>query len=216
MASWILCAAVEEELAPLLGDLRREGDGWQGRLEGVEVRAFAIGVGPVDAALGAASGLAASRADGAILLGSCGAFVGSGIEIGRAVVVERSILTSSDAASGFAYVPAPAAIPSLADGGLVETLRRRTGLPAVACATVAAITSGEAHARALAAASACQVEHMEAHAFLRAAERAGVPAACLLGVANEVGPDGHEQWKRHGAEASAAAIEALRAFLRGT
>jgi len=212
MRSLILCAAVDDELASLLPWLRPEGEGLRGRIHEVEVRAAAIGVGPVDAALGAAAVFRGQRADAAVLLGTCGAFPSSGLELGGAVVVERSILTASDAATGRSYVPPLAAAPALAEPGLVRRLSAGAGIPAVSCATVAAITSSAEEAKALSSFSGCQVEHMEAHAFLRAAELAQIPAACLLGVANEVGPLGHEQWKTHGAAASAAAIDHL---LRG-
>ena len=83
----------------------------------------------------------------------------------------------------------------------------------MAAVTAVAITRSTSRAEAFRDFTGCAVEHLEAHAFLRAAELAGVPAACVLGVSNEVGPRAHEEWKRHGAEASAAAVAVLLRFL---
>lgn len=198
----LLCAAVDDELLPF----REKLAGTAG------IRFGAIGVGPVEAALGAAAAMEA-RPSLAILVGTCGAFPGAGIEVGRAVLVERSILSASDVGAGRSYVPEPAQIVSRADAGLAHALAA-TGLPRVGCATVPAITRDLSSAEALARQSGMEVEHLEAHAFLRAAERLGVPAACVLGVANLVGPTAHEEWKRNAAMASSSAAEALLPWLR--
>lgn len=210
----LICAAVEDELAPLRAlDLP------------YPLELAAIGVGPVEAALGAAEllgpphqGPGASkgprRPSAAILIGTCGAFAGRGLSIGDAVLVTRSVLTASDAAAGRSYIPAPAAAASHADPALCASIARATDLASVGAATVAAITSDAASAARLQQVTAMDTEHMEAHAFLRAAERAKVPAACVLGVANYVGPEAHEQWKASAALASSAAVEALVRWLR--
>ncbi|AKU89860.1 hypothetical protein [Vulgatibacter incomptus] len=214
MKTLLVCAAVKEELDALLPLLEADEAGWSGSIGGVGVLARTLGVGPVEAALGAAAALAERPVSGAILVGTCGAFPGSGLGIGSVAVIERSLLTSSDAGAGLAYVPGPAAGLARSSPALIEALSMG-GLPRVGCATVVAITRDGDHAAALGRASGCEVEHLEAHGFLRAAERAGVPAACLLGVANDVGPLGHEQWKRHAREASAAAVAALERVLPG-
>lgn len=208
MTSYLLCAAVDAELASLLPRL----DSLRDRT-GLRVEVASIGIGPVEAALGAAEALASVRPAAAILLGTCGALPGSGLSIGDAVVVQRSILTSSDAAAGFAYIPAPMQREALADEALLSRLALR--LPGVSCATVVAITHDQGHAEAEARHTGCQVEHLEAYAFLRAAERAGVPALCVLGVANDVGPDAHTQWRQFGDLAASAAVEAVIVALGG-
>lgn len=217
MRNLLVCAAIEAELEALLPALGSGGRLPDRRveMEGWLVRAAAVGVGPVESALGTAA-LLREPMDAAILVGTCGAFAGSALPIGAVTLVDRALLTSSDAAAGLAYVPGPAAAACHADPRLVEEVRAHTGLAPATCATVVAITKDAAHAAALAERTGAAVEHMEAFGFLRAAERAGVPATCLLGVANDVGPDGHEQWKLHAGLASAAAIEALRAFLRAS
>lgn len=166
-----------------------------------------IGIGPVEAALGASELFFGGTFDLAVLLGTCGALPGSGLSIGDVVAVERSVLTSSDAAAGFSYVPGPMQGAVFSDRPLLDELA--PGLRRVGCATVVAITRDRGHAEAEAQATGCQIEHLEAHAFLRAAERANVPAVAILGVANHVGPDAHREWLAHGDRAAAAAVEAL-------
>lgn len=204
MRRLLVCAAVEEELAALLPRLERSGAVWSGSIDGVEIRAAAVGIGPVEAALGTAS-LLAERPDAALLVGTCGAYPGAGLSVGATVVVETSLLTASDAAAGLSYLPDACGGPARAHPALVAAL----GAPAAVAVTAVAITRDAARARLLASATGAAVEHMEAFGFLRAAERAAVPAACLLGIANEVGPRAHEEWKARGATAAAAAIERL-------
>ena len=210
-APLLVCAAVEEELARLLPRLGRGAARWQGTLGGRRLVAAPVGIGPVDAALGAAAALA-ERPAAAVFVGTCGAFPGTGLEIGAAVVVERSVLTASDAAAGLSYVPGPAQRTAYADRALCAALAGG-GAPLVGAATVVAITRDAERAAALRRTSGCEVEHMEAHAFLRAAETAGIPAACVLGVSNEVGPLAHEQWKAHAPIAAGAAVGVLVRWL---
>lgn len=206
-ATLLLCSAVEDELAALLPSLTRAGGCWQGRLGRLPVLARAVGVGPVEAALGSARALEAGPA-AAIFVGTCGAFPGTGIAIGAPVVIERAVLTAADAAAGLSYIPAPAQRVAAADPALCAALGgRRAG-----AATVVAITRDATRAAQLRDATSCETEHLEAYAFLRAAELAGVPAACVLGVANEVGPDAHAQWRANGAAAAAAAMELVAAW----
>lgn len=198
----LLSAAVDDELLP-----------FRDRLGGMKgIRLQATGVGPVEAALGAVEALKKNTSL-AILVGTCGAFPGAELRVGQAVCVESAILSASDVGAGRSYIPAPAQILSRADERLVASLAE-AGLPRVGCVTVPAITRDRAAAAALAAQSGMEVEHLEAHAFLRAAERLGVPAACVLGIANFVGPTAHEEWKANATSASSAAAEALLPWLR--
>ena len=51
--------------------------------------------------------------------------------------------------------------------------------------------------------------------FLLAASRCGVPAACVLGIANMVGPDAHESWRRNATSASASAVAVVEKWIAG-
>lgn len=205
-APLLICAAVEEELAGLLPALRRAGPTWTGRVGEVDAAARAIGIGPVEAALGATEALRPAPA-AAIFLGTCGVFPGAAPAIGSVVVVDRAVLASAEAAAGLAYQPER--MERFAQGDVrVAAALAGADLPRAGAATVVAITRDGGRAIRLREATGCEVEHLEAYAFLLAAARAGVPAACLLGVANEVGPDAHAQWRAN-CDAAARAAAAL-------
>jgi futalosine hydrolase len=71
-----------------------------------------------------------------------------------------------------------------------------------------AITSGSATVGRRARTPACDVENLEAFAVARAAARAGLPFAAILGISNAVDPSAHAAWKRNAARAAAAACRA--------
>ena len=76
-----------------------------------------------------------------------------------------------------------------------------------------AITRSAALGRRIAEATGAALENLEAFAVGRAAAAAGVPFAAVLGVANRVGPQGHEEWQRHHRAASRAACQLIAQFL---
>jgi nucleoside phosphorylase len=206
----LVCAAVEAELAAWHPRVAAMDHAAHLRIGGQDVLAVPLGIGPVEAAVGAVLALQRFRPRLAILTGTCGALPGSGLARGTVVAVERARLTTADVAAGLSYVPGPD-IEATADPGLLRRLRDR-GVPAVACATAAAITS-DAERASLLGKAGYAVEHMEAAGFLRAAARCGVPAACVLGIANEVGPDASAQWRAHGAAAAAAALSLVEKLI---
>lgn len=206
----LICAAVEEELHALLPSFRPNGAWWEGSLGRWPALARAVGIGPVEAALGTSEALAATPA-AAIFVGTCGAFPSTGLPIGSAVVVHRAELASSDEAAGLSYLPGRQQRRVEADARLAGELAAGR-IPLVGAATVVAITRDADRAAGLKEHTGCEVEHQEAFAFLLAAARAGVAACCVLGVANEVGPGAHQQWRTNADPASAAAAELLRSW----
>src|SRR3954452_8565662 len=113
----LVCAAVEEELAALGTRVSAMDHAGHRRVGSVDVLAVPIGIGPVEAALGAHMALTRFRPRCAFLVGTCGALPGSGLEIGRVVSVERALFTSGAAAAGLAYIPG-ARTPAAADADL--------------------------------------------------------------------------------------------------
>lgn len=178
----LLVAAVPAELGPLPGE--------------------ALGVGLVAAATSTARLLAERRAAGrlparVVLVGTAGAYPG-GPAVGAVVTARRVGQGSGTAALGLGYVPmAPEPVDAVA----------LDGLPAVDVLTCIAITTDPALVARHAA--AWQVEHMEAFGVAWACARAGVPFSAALGIANEVGPDAHAQWRANRAAVEAAAVEAV-------
>jgi futalosine hydrolase len=78
-----------------------------------------------------------------------------------------------------------------------------------------AITRSATLGRHLAHATGAALENLEAFAVARAAGAAGVEAvAVVLGIANRVGPRGHQEWRAHHVAASRAACRVVWSFLR--
>ena len=182
-------AAVEAELGPLEGT--------------------ALGVGPLRAAAAAARLVEATRPDAVVLVGSAGSYPG-GPAVGE--VVSSRLLGWADGASALnqAYVPLP---PAPVEGA--PTLLAHTDVTRATVLTVAAITTEPALIGALAryGEQAWEVEHLEATAVAVACAQAGVPFLALLGIANRVGPNAHEEWKQNRASAERGACAAARCLL---
>jgi hypothetical protein len=82
-----------------------------------------------------------------------------------------------------------------------------------ALATVLAITTDDALARALGERSQCCGENLEAVAVALACSAARVPFAALLACTNEVGSQGRSQWAAQHRRAADATACALLAWL---
>jgi futalosine hydrolase len=177
-----------------------------------------VGIGAVDAAVGAAGAIVRTRPARVLFVGTAGIY---GAEkdargaIGTAVVAGEIVCVSTAALKGEAYLPEPMVIRVAPSRSL------RAGLAGgragrgddVACPL--AITRAAALGRRIAEATGAALENLEAFAVARAAAAAGVPFAAVLGVANRVGPGGHEEWRRHHRAASRAACELIARFLVG-
>jgi nucleoside phosphorylase len=212
LARTLVVSAFEPEVEPL----RRLVRGARG------VELGPVGIGAIDAAVGAAQAIAAARPERVIFVGTAGIY-GQGrparAAIRTAVVASELFCASSAVLRGDGYLPGPMVLR-------VETSRRLRPLLA-ACASdgnghgreplpVAsplAITRSAALGRRIAAATGAAVENLETFAVARAAEAAGVEFGAVLGIANRVGPTGHEEWLRNQREASRVACELVARFL---
>ncbi len=175
----------------------------------------AVGVGLVEAAIETTRLLHDRRPAGVLLVGTAGVYPGRRHElpVGSAAAIGATLLLPQ-APRGLS-VALPALVPDRvqASAALLRALVRATALPTAEVACPLAITTNERGARAAARLSGCDLENLEAFAVARAAAAAGVPFAGILGISNTVGPDGHRQWRRHGAAAAAAAAAAALDFL---
>ena len=160
-----------------------------------------VGVGLVEAALGAARVLRERKPDRVVLVGTVGAYPGSGLAIGEVVRAETVLLA---APSGALIEAIPQRID--VDRSDPNDLASGTG---VVVATTLVVTTDDAVAVALAAATGVQVEHLEAFVVARACAEAGVRFAALFGVANTVGARGRDEWRENHERAAAAACGAL-------
>ena len=144
----------------------------------------AVGVGPVEAAIGTARVLAEHRPTAVLHVGLAGARRASGITIGTAVLGTSAL-----------YCDLAAAFPGLVrevepDAGLLA--RARAALPeALALPIGTSATVGGT--------AGTDVEAMEGFAVLRACALAGVPAVELRVVANEIEEEDRARWDFRGA-----------------
>jgi futalosine hydrolase len=166
-----------------------------------------IGVGLVDAAIGAARVVASRKASGVVLLGTAGAYPGSGLAIGDVVVAESIVLASPTGA--LVTDAMSAAIET--DAGLVARFAAaRVDAKRARVATTLAITTDDDIARALEASTRAHVEHLEAFAVARVCALANVPFTAVLGVANGVGARGRDEWRANHESASAACARLIK------
>jgi futalosine hydrolase len=172
--------------------------------------ARAVGVGLVEAAVGAARVIAEERPRAVVFVGTAGGYPGRRWPLGSAAGARRLLLLSSAVARGEAYFPRPMPTVTLPDRRLAAALRGAADLPAADVVCPLGITTAPPPAQ-----RGARLENLEAFAVARAAAAAAVPFAAVLGVSNAVGAGAHQEWREHGAAAAAAASEAVIAWLRG-
>ncbi len=173
----------------------------------------AVGIGPVDAAVGMTQCISKHRPEKVLLLGTCGAAPGSRLAIGDVVVGTYAKLVDLATVTGLAALPY-GTDPIALDASTVEALQRAGAVPSkIACPL--GITTDDGLAARLAPLG--DAEHLEAYAVARACARAtpSVPCTVVLGIANVVGSMGREQWRaNHVAASRRAAAVAHAALLR--
>ncbi len=182
---------------------------------GAGVDVVAVGVGPVEAAIGTARALVARPYTLVINAGIGGGFRGRAA-VGDAVAVgtERYVeIGREDGAAVSLPGGLELATSVRADAHLLERCLRGSppaALIAGSGVTSATITTSDARAAALAAAYAPAAESMEGFAVLRAAQLTGVPALEVRGISNIVGNRETSGWNfRAGAAAAVRALEIL-------
>jgi futalosine hydrolase len=178
-------------------------------LAGGALASFSVGIGLVDAAVGATRGILRHGPRHLVLLGTCGASPGSGLAVGDVVVGSSVRLVEP------AVVEGRAAMPFGGDALALETAIAGRTVPGTRVATIAntlAVTADDALAGVLAAHGA--VEHLEAYGVARACGLAGIGCTVVLGIANHVGARGRDEWRANHVAASARAAEAAWEALR--
>jgi nucleoside phosphorylase len=197
----LVVAAFEPELLGLDVPLSK-------RTAPLDVREATVGVGLVQAALGAASALETHKPRALVLVGTCGAYPGRDLDLGGVVVSRSVALLEPAVALGRAAFPEVISLELEAHGTLARALSAM-GARLVDVMTTLAVTTDDELARSLGERGA--VEHLEAFAVASACEKAGVPFVAVLGVANRVGGTGRTEWRSgHEAAGRAAASLVLR------
>jgi nucleoside phosphorylase len=204
----LVVSAFEPEIEPL----RRLVPGARG------IVLAPVGIGAIDAAVGAARAIAAARPTRVLFVGTAGIYGPAKLAraaIGTAAVAGEIFCVSTAALRGDAYLPAPTVLRSETSRRLRAALRAAapgsTGPVAVACPR--AITRSVALGRQIATATGATLENLEAFAVARAAATAGVEYGAVLGIANRVAPSGHDEWRRHHRDASRAACQLVARLL---
>jgi futalosine hydrolase len=205
----LVVSAFEPEIAPL----RRLAAGHAART----LALLPVGIGPVEAAVGAARAIEAHRPARVIFVGTAGAYAGArpAAALGAVALATELILVSTAALGGDGYLPAPQVVRDESSAALRAQLRGRrvAEVPELVVACPLAITRSAALGSRIARATGARLENLEAFAVARAARAAGLPFAAVLGIANRVGPAGHKQWRDNHAAASRAACRLIAHLL---
>lgn len=175
-----------------------------------------IGVGLVEAGIGASRLLAAVGPRAVILVGTAGIYPGAAADfaLGTALVADEIALVPEILPGRHAYLPEIVPSRERPTPKLTAALREAGALASASVANPLAITATRKAASFAVQRSRCVLENLEAFALARAAASAKLPYAVVLGVANQVGPSAHVEWTRNAAAAAAAACEAVLALLR--
>jgi nucleoside phosphorylase len=201
----LICAAVIEELQPLLiaGDFKQAGENLF-KHNDRPVLIAALGVGLVDFASGLQGVLCDFKIDKALLTGTCGVYPEALAEspLGTLVVPEKISLGDLSVVEKSGYFPAPVTQSCILDKELFCDLLPNLGGH---CLTLATITADDQVAVKIAGYYRAEFEQMEAYAFARLCQINQVRGTALFAVVNQVGSQGHAQWR---ANAHAGAITA--------
>ena len=210
----LILSAWEPEVASLRRILARPSAGPVARTTVCRT----VGVGAVDAGIGAARAIADVGPTQVVFIGTAGSYPGTepAPPIGGVAIPEAFVLSSTAALRGDGYTPAPMTMRESASATLRAELELASpggGAYAIATSPLA-ITRTAALARQIASETGASVENLEVFAVARAAAAHGVAMAALLGVTNRVGPKAHAEWRRHHQAVSRAACAVAWNWLR--
>lgn len=205
----LVVSAFAPELAPLRRSHRRR------TRRDADIVLIPVGIGAVDAAVGAARAIARLAPRQVLFVGTAGSYSDTPA-IGGVAIARRLLLASTAVARGDGYLPKPMVAEAGADPRLRRALRRAAGASAwlVDVATPLAITRTTGLARRILRETGAAVENLEAFAVARAAAAARIPFGAVLGISNRVGPRAHAEWRQHQERATAAASAVIDAYLK--
>ena len=176
-----------------------------------------IGIGPVEATLGASRLVARFEPELVLFTGTCGAYPGAALAIGDVVVASAVHLVDPAVCEGRAHLPAPMR-RTIATDASISAILEHAGARGASVASTTAITDDEHLGDAIARSTGCIVEHLESFAIALVASEAKIPFGIVLGVANAVGPGAQRAWQENHvavAKRSAAVVtRALAALVR--
>ena len=152
------------------------------------------------AAAGCAMHLAELRPRAAIAIGTCGAYAGSGLEIGDVVVARRVRLVDPAALRDEAQFPDPmrrrSSRPTRRSVDDASPRGARGRCPWIVATTLAITVNDGVAEQIEGRATGASAEHLEAYAIATACAARGIPFCAVLGVANLVGSRARELSER--------------------
>lgn len=204
MPRTLVVSAFEPEIAPLRRRLAGRRD----------VHTAPVGIGAIEAAIGATRAIAATGAGRVIFVGTAGVYARgrAAIPIGGVAIAGDIAAVSTAALRGDGYLPAPVPMRCRTSVALTAALTAALGDAGRAPRSVAcplAVTRTVALGRLIADATGADLENLEVFAVARAALGAGLEFGAVLGVANRVGPSGHREWLEHHRAVSRTACDLL-------
>jgi futalosine hydrolase len=204
--------------APDLVGLRPHlGDKLEGQVRGLVVRTKVVGFGAGVAGATTARGLAAVTPRAVLLVGTCGVYPGQPAYQPHDVLVATKVVALDHAVlQGGSEWPTPMsttfdAAPAMVTG-LVSGRHRVHAAPV---ASPLALTRSDALAASVLAATGAHAESVDTLGVASAAVGAGIPFACVLGVANIVGSTGRADWHQFQREAVTQAASTVVTWLHG-
>lgn len=173
-------------------------------IEGGTLADAVIGVGKAAAAMHTTRLLLTARPPWLLLIGVCGAYPESGLEVGALCLVGEDLLADEGVAVpggfiGLAQLGLGEVGPFIADPVRTRSAAELLAAPVLRGATVSTCSGDDAHSRALAARSGAQVETMEGAAVLQVCRALAVPVVQLRCVSNRTGDRDRAGWDLRGA-----------------
>jgi purine-nucleoside phosphorylase len=139
-----------------------------------------------------------------LFVGTCGAY-DERLAIGDLLEVTEAVSVSMEEADGRAYRPSIECVRWPATMSFPHPLALQTSTVAVPVAISKTIEGAKLLAQTAPA------EHLEVTGVFAACHGAGVPCGAVLGVADHVGPEAHQEWKANNKQVSNALIATLKA-----
>ncbi len=206
----LICAAVIEELQPLLGSgtFKQESEKLF-KHHSRPILIAALGVGLVDFASGFQTVLHNFEIDKALLTGTCGVYPEALVKypLGTLVVPEKVSIGDLSEVERSGYFPPPVISSCNLD---VELFLNLLPVSGGYCLTLATITADDQSAIRLANHYRVQFEQMEAYAFARICQLNRVTGTALFAVANQVGSVGHAQWRVNSGQCAVTVADLIR------
>jgi futalosine hydrolase len=215
---WLLLSPTRLE-APFLRGEPFAFLAWKG-LKGEGFVYLETGVGKVNAAMALAAYAASHPVERALLFGIAGAYPGSGLALGQAVLIGEEVEADLGLREGLKRLGFPALRKGGAryynrfplDPGLTASLKEGLGLGLATGLTRDLVSESLEEAQALAQRWGAEVESMEGAAFARACLALGVRGAELRAISNPAGVRDRGAWRLK--EALTALERAVSGVLR--